>query len=146
MMNKFRKVCSASLCAVSLNSLGAGATSAIKIDIKIEDIGEICPNIHRKWADIYFKLLTLEYFKGNAFDWRTYEKEILEDIKKLIIDKGAANIDAWDIVNIVSTYTYKGDKVLVKFRKNNGKFNLFIDNTDKSVDETVKLIGEYIED
>ena len=70
MMNKFRKVCSASLCAVSLNSLGAGATSAIKIDIKIEDIGEICPNIHRKWADIYFKLLTLEYFKGNAFDWR----------------------------------------------------------------------------
>ena len=32
------------------------------------------------------------------------------------------------------------------FRKNKGKFNLFIDNTDKSVDETAKIIGEYIED
>ena len=32
------------------------------------------------------------------------------------------------------------------FRKNKGKFNLFIDNTEQSVDETAKIIGEYIED
>ena len=31
------------------------------------------------------------------------------------------------------------------FRKNKGKFNLFIDNTEQSVDETAKIIGEYIE-
>ncbi len=30
------------------------------------------------------------------------------------------------------------------FRKNKGKFNMFIDNTEQSVDETAKIIGEYI--
>ena len=127
MMNKFRKVCSASLCAVSLNSLGAGAASAVKFDIKIEDIGEICPHIYHDWFIGYLKSLAQEYLKGKAFNWRDYEKEILEDIKKLIIEKGAANIDVWDIVNIVSTYTYKGDKVLVKFRKNNGELQFMKD-------------------
>ena len=31
------------------------------------------------------------------------------------------------------------------FRKNKEKFNMFIDNTEQSVDETAKIIGEYIE-
>lgn len=138
MMNKFRKVCSASLCAVSLNSLGAGATSAIKIDIKIEDIGEICPNIYHDWFIGYLESLSQEYWKGKAFNWRVYEKEILEDIKKLIIEKGAANIDTWDIVNIVSNYTYKGDKVLVKFRKKNGELQFMKDPCLK-----MYSIGDY---
>lgn len=30
------------------------------------------------------------------------------------------------------------------FRKNKGKFNLYIDNTDQSVDETAKLIEDFI--
>ena len=30
------------------------------------------------------------------------------------------------------------------FRKNKGKFNLFIDNTDQSVDETAKMIEKFI--
>ena len=30
------------------------------------------------------------------------------------------------------------------FRKNKGKFGLFIDNTRQSVDETAKMIGEFI--
>jgi hypothetical protein len=126
-MNKFRKVCSASLCAVTLNSLGAGATSAVKFDIKIEDIGEICPHISHDWLIGYLNSLSQEFWKGNAFYWGVYRQEILEDIKKLIIEKGAANIDTWDIVNIVSAYTYMGDKVLVKFRKNNGELQFMKD-------------------
>lgn len=30
------------------------------------------------------------------------------------------------------------------FRKNKGKFSMFIDNTDKSVDETAKMIEKFI--
>ena len=138
MINKFRKLCSASLCAVTLNSLGAGATGAVKFDIKIEEIGEICPHIYHDWFIGYLKSLSQEYWEGRAFNWRTYEQEILEDIKKLIIEKGAANIDTWDIVNIVSTYTYKGDKVLVKFRKNNGELQFMKDPCLK-----IYTIGDY---
>ena len=37
-----------------------------------------------------------------------------------------------------------GDVVFVRRGKNKGKFSMFIDNTDKSVDETAKMIELFL--
>ena len=129
MLNKFRKICLVPMCALVLNTVSVGATNItnLNININMQNIGEICPKICQSWLDDYLRMLINEYLANRAFDWRIYKEKILEDIKKLIIEKGAANIDLWDLINVISCYTYKGDKILIKFRKSNGDFQFMKD-------------------